>query len=318
MYTSIDVFAGMGGLTQGMHKAGFNTLVAIENEKDAVRTYEANFITTKVILNDIRKVVSQEILNMLNKQPLHLLAGCPPCQGFSSLRRLNRKRNIRDNRNSLILEYLRLVKELNPYTLMMENVPGLKNYYLFREIVKELKALKYRLNIEVLDASDYGVPQRRKRLVLVGSRLGNIYIAKPRNIKRTVKDAIGHLPNVQVTDDALHKIYPRHCTRILERIKNIPLDGGSLQDAGKEHQYKCHEKSGIGFRDVFGRMKWDDVAPTITGGCLNPSKGRFLHPVEDRCITAREALLLQTFPEDFKIPVNISKTKIASLMSNCQ
>jgi len=316
MYNSIDVFSGMGGLTQGMHQAGFITKVAIENEENAILVFSKNHLNTDVIDNDIREVPSFEILNKLNGEPLHLLAGCPPCQGFSSLRRLNRKKNIRDDRNSLVLEYLRLVKDLQPLTIMMENVPGLKNYYLFKEMIKELKSLKYDPKVEIVNVSDYGVPQRRKRLVLIGSRLGSIEIAKPVKIKKTVKTAIGHLSSVKLTKDPLHKLYAHHSPRILDRIKSIPSNGGSLKDAGKEHQYKCHENVTVGFNDVFGRMKWDDVAPTITGGCLNPSKGRFLHPEEDRCITAREAALLQTFPEDYKIPLEIPKDKIALLIGN--
>ncbi len=315
-YNSIDIFSGMGGLTEGMHQAGFNTKIAIEKDQYAILTFSQNHKHTDLIPCNIRDITSGEILNKLKGEPVHLLAGCPPCQGFSSIRRLNRTKNIRDKRNSLILEYFRLVKDLKPFTIMMENVPGLQNYYLFKAMIKELKSLKYDPKVEVVDVSDYGVPQRRKRLVVVGSRIGPIEIAKILRVKKTVKEAIGYLPSVANTDDPLHKIYQHHSVRIMNRIKSVPKNGGSLKDAGQEHQYKCHAKSSVGFKDVFGRMSWEDVAPTITGGCLNPSKGRFLHPEEDRCITAREASLLQTFPEDYRIPLDIPKDKIALLIGN--
>lgn len=313
---AIDLFSGCGGLSEGLKQAGFKIVAGVEVNKNATKAYRMNHSDTVLFEDDIRKLDAGIILNLLKGRPLHLLAGCPPCQGFSSIRKLNRRKNIRDDRNSLILEYLRFVKDLQPLTIMMENVPGLKSYYLFKEMIKELKTLNYNPKFEIVDVSQYGVPQRRKRLVLVGSRLGPIEIAKPINIKKTVKKAIGHLPIVTLTNDPLHKIYPRHSSRILDRIKSIPKNGGSLKDAGQEHQYKCHENSEIGFTDVFGRMKWDDVAPTITGGCLNPSKGRFLHPEEDRGITAREAALLQTFPEDYTIPIDIPKDKISLLIGN--
>ncbi len=313
---SIDIFSGMGGLTEGMHQAGFITKVAIENDECAVQTYKLNHYNTEVISKDIRLVSSNNIKKILDGEILHLLAGCPPCQGFSSLRRLNRNRNVRDDRNSLILEFLRLVNDLKPITIMMENVPGLVNYYLFKKLVRELDKLEYNPKYEIVDISDYGVPQRRKRLILVGSKLGNLELSNPKVDKKHVLDTIGNLESVESTEDPLHKIYSKHSERILERIKNIPKDGGSLKDADKKFQYKCHEKANIGFYDVFGRMPWNDLAPTITGGCLNPSKGRFLHPEEDRCITAREAALLQSFPKDYKIPTDIPKDKISLLIGN--
>ena len=134
-FNAIDLFSGCGGLSEGMVQAGFNSKVSIEIDKYAVLAYRMNHPETIVIENDIRKVSSDDIIAALNGEPLHLLAGCPPCQGFSSVRRLNRRQTIRDERNTLILEYLRLVKELKPLTIMMENVPGLINYYLFKNVV---------------------------------------------------------------------------------------------------------------------------------------------------------------------------------------
>lgn len=315
-YNSVDVFSGVGGLSEGMVQAGFNSKVAIELDKYAVLAYRMNHTKTKVIENDIRKVSTDEIIAALNGEQLHLLAGCPPCQGFSSVRRLNRKQNVRDDRNALILEYLRLVKELKPLTIMMENVPGLINYYLFKEVVKELDELGYRPKVKIVNVKDYGVPQNRKRLIMVGSLLGEMDIAEGIKKKVTVKQAIGKLEPIETTSDPLHKITANHTSQVLERIRLTPKDGGSWKDLPEEYTLECHKKENVGFKDIYGRLRWNDYSSTITGGCLNPSKGRFLHPEEDRVITAREAALLQSFPKRYKFPVNIPKASLALLIGN--
>lgn len=316
-FNSIDLFSGCGGLTEGMHQAGFKTKVAVELVDTAVKAFQLNHTDTEVISKDIRTIKSSEILDKLNGEPLHLLAGCPPCQGFSSIRRLNRKESVADERNTLVQEYFRLVKELNPLTIMMENVPALKDYQLFLDIVRELEKLGYNPVYDVVNVRDYGVPQSRRRLVLLGSRLGKIDIAKP-TVKEnvTVREVIGALESVDETKDSIHKIFPKHTPKIMERIKLTPKNGGSRKDLPKEYTLDCHKKDNVGFNDVYGRLNWDKHSTTITGGCLNPSKGRFLHPEEDRCISAREAALLQSFPRDYKFPENISRTALALLIGN--
>lgn len=315
-YNAIDLFSGAGGLTEGMHQAGFKTLVAIESDPDATIAYKMNHTDTEIIQKDIRTVSSEEIKALLNDEPVHLLAGCPPCQGFSSMRRLNKRRSVRDERNSLVLEYLRLVKELKPLTIMMENVPGLKDYSLFKKALKEFEELGYNPKVKIVDVKKYGVPQGRKRLVLLGSILGNINIVKGENKKVTVRDVIGKLPNPEDSSDPLHNVSAQHTPRIIERIKLTPHNGGSWKDLPKEYWLECHKKEGIGFNDVYGRLRWDDYSTTITGGCLNPSKGRFLHPEQDRALTPREAAMLQSFPEDYKFPINIKKASLALLIGN--
>jgi len=314
-YTAIDLFAGCGGLSQGLKEAGFRVLAAIENDPDSIATYRLNHPKTRVFDEDIRAVETQDIKKMLKGKKLHLLAGCPPCQGFSSMRRLNKKRSQRDQRNSLVLEYLRFVKDLKPLTIMMENVPGLENYTLFRNVVKELRKLGYNPSVQAVRIQEYGVPQRRRRLVLVGSLLGDLEIAKPTKEKVTVREAIGHLKSPSSSKDAVHRIVKVHTSEIMARIAATPKDGGSRADV-PQFELDCHKDHKVGFRDVYGRLRWDDYSSTITGGCLNPSKGRFLHPQDDRAITAREAALLQTFPESYKFPPQVSKTSIALQIGN--
>ena len=316
-YNAIDLFSGVGGLTTGMHKAGFLTKIAIELDSDAVKAYRMNHKRSRVIEKDIRKIDFSEIKKILNGETLHLLAGCPPCQGFSSIRRLNKKRSVRDERNSLVLEFLRFVKELKPLTIMMENVPGLKNYILFQKVVKELEVLGYNPKVEILNVKDYGVPQNRKRLVLVGSILGNdLKIAEGIKTKTTVRKVIGELEDQETSKDPLHKSMTVHTPEVFERIKLTPHDGGSWKDIPEKFHLKCHKKKNVGFNDVYGRLRWDDFSTTITGGCLNPSKGRFLHPEYDRVLTPREAALLQSFPKNYKFPLDIPKASLAVLIGN--
>jgi DNA (cytosine-5)-methyltransferase 1 len=315
-YTAIDLFAGCGGLTQGMHEAGFHTRIAVELEPNATRAYKLNHPDTIVVEKDIRLVRASEIKKHLNGQVVHLLAGCPPCQGFSTVRKLNKKKSIRDNRNGLVAEYLRIVKAVKPLTIMMENVPGLKDYYLFKAILRELDKMGYNPKVEVVNVKDYGVPQSRRRLVMVGSLLGEINVAKGNGKKVTVRDAIGKLKPPRQSADLLHKIKANHTEDVLEKIKLTPKNGGSRRDLPNEYVLKCHKDDSIGFNDIYGRLRWDSHSTTITGGCLNPSKGRFLHPSQDRVISPREASLLQSFPPDYQFPTDIPKGSLALLIGN--
>ena len=315
-YNCIDLFSGCGGLSEGLKQAGFKIVAAIEIVPDAIKAYKLNHKRTKVIAKDIRKVSCEEVKKLLKGEPLHMLAGCPPCQGFSSIRRLNRKKSVKDDRNSLVLEYLRFVRELKPLTIMMENVPGLKDYYLFKQVVNELEKIGYKIEVKVVNVKNYNVPQNRRRLIMVGSLLDEIHIAKGNDEKVTVRDIIGKLPEPEKAIDPLQKIVAKHTAEVSRRIKLTPKDGGSWKDLPAEYTLECHKKKNIGFNDVYGRLRWDDYSTTITGGCLNPSKGRFLHPKQDRVITPREAALLQSFPEDYQFPLDIPKQALALLIGN--
>ena len=290
---------------------------AIELDGLAATTYRMNHPHVRVWEQDIRTVsvaeVKQEI--GLTKGTLDLLAGCPPCQGFSTIRTLNGNREIRDRRNGLTDQFLRFVRGLVPKAVMLENVPGLAHRRRFREFALELEKLGYHINWEVLDASCYGVPQRRRRLILLAARSGQIAFAPVDKSIRTVSDAIGMLPAPAHAADPLHREFANRTERIAELIKLIPKDGGSRTDLPRSKWLECHKKCN-GFKDVYGRMRWDDVAPTITGGCLNPSKGRFLHPDQDRPITAREASLLQGFPRRYQFATDRGMYAIARMIGN--
>ena len=315
-YNCIDLFSGCGGLSEGLKQAGFKIVAAIEIVPEAIKAYKLNHKRTKVISKDIREVDCEEIKKLLKGKPLHMLAGCPPCQGFSSVRRLNRKKSVKDDRNNLVLEYLRFVRELKPLTIMMENVPGLKDYYLFKQVVRELEKIGYKIEVKVVNVKNYNVPQNRRRLIMVGSLLDEIHIAEGNNEKVTVRDVIAKLPEPDKAIDPLQKVVAKHTAEVNRRIILTPKDGGSWKDLPPKYILDCHKKKNVGFNDIYGRLRWDDYSTTITGGCLNPSKGRFLHPEQNRVITPREAALLQSFPPDYKFPLDIPKQALALLIGN--
>jgi DNA (cytosine-5)-methyltransferase 1 len=200
--------------------------------------------------------------------------------------------------------------------IMMENVPALKDYSVFKEVVEELRQLGYNPDVQVVNVKNYGVPQRRKRLVMVGMLNDTIQVAEGTGVKKTVRDMIANLAPPETAQDPLQQIVSKHTSKVMEMIKKLPHNGGSRKDLPKEYTLKCHKKENVGFNDVYGRLRWDDYSTTITGGCLNPSKGRYLHPEQDRVITPREAALLQSFPKDYKFPTDISKTALALLIGN--
>jgi DNA (cytosine-5)-methyltransferase 1 len=198
---------------------------------------------------------------------------------------------------------------------MIENVPGLMADKSFKTFCASLNKNGYKVEFKVLDAADYGVPQRRRRLILLASKQELIEFAKPAKVMRTVRNAIGSLPRPTSKKNQLHGISLKRSVKIKELIKKIPKDGGSRTDLPEKDQLKCHKKCN-GFKDVYGRMNWDEVAPTITGGCINPSKGRFLHPTQNRSITLREAALLQSFPRGYKFSMNKGRYPVAQMIGN--
>lgn len=313
---AIDLFCGCGGLTLGLKQAGFEVVGAIDNDHIAVDTYKANHKEVEVWEEDIKALTVGEVKRRLGlkKGELDLLAGCPPCQGFSTMRTLNGGKRVRDGRNKLILYFQRFVEELLPKAVMMENVPGLRKNKRFKTLCRVLKELGYKVNHDVLNTADYGVPQRRRRLILLAGK-GKIIDFAKKTKKKTVAQAIKGMPRPGKSGDPLHDYKERRSDKVKRLIKRIPKDGGSRKDLGKRYQLKCHKRCD-GFKDVYGRMAWKKPAPTITSGCTNPSKGRFLHPEKNRAITLREAALLQSFPKDYKFNFSIGKGKIAELIGN--
>ena len=317
---AIDVFCGCGGTTQGLRDAGFSVVGAIECDPLAVSTFRGNHKRIKVWDEDIRELDPTDILDDLemDKGELGLMAGCPPCQAFSALRRLNGRRRVRDkDSKDLVFDYLRFVEGLFPKVVLVENVPRLIDDYRFGEVRRRLRKLGYEGQPRIFDAADFGVPQRRRRMVFIASRIGRIEYAEPisKDGRKTVRGTIEGLSAPGESGDALHDFPEIRSEKVAALIAMIPKDGGSRTQLGRKYQLKCHRRCN-GFKDVYGRMAWDNIAPTITGGCVNPSKGRFLHPDEDRSITLREAALLQGFPPDYHFSLERGKFAAAIMIGN--
>ncbi len=314
---AIDLFSGCGGLTEGLKQAGFRVIGAIECNDLAVKTYKANHKNVRVWSKEIQKVSVAEVRRKLKlgRGELELLAGCPPCQGFSTITTLNgnRKRSS-DGRNDLIFEFMRFVRGLKPKAIMLENVPRLATNWRLKLVLAELRRLGYECNAAVLDAAEYGVPQRRRRFVLLAGRGVEIPFAAQARYQLVVRDAIGKLSK-RAKKHSLHKYKERRSEKVMRLIKRIPPDGGSRSSLGKRSQLRCH-RDFDGFKDIYGRMAWDEVAPTITTGCFNPSKGRFLHPTKNRAITLREAALLQSFPKHYSFCLDHGRIAVAELIGN--
>ncbi len=314
--TAIDVCCGCGGATLGLKQAGFNVQGAIDVDPLAVKTYQSNHPEVQVWQADIRSLKPEEIAAELglDKRPLDLLAGCPPCQGFSTIRTLNGAVSVNDSRNGLLLEFYRFVESFMPRAVMMENVPHLAKEKTFLLFCRNMDKLGYLGNYQILNAAQYGVPQRRYRLIYLAGHKHFIPFASPKGKMKLVQDVIRSLPKAGRSGDPLHDMPENRSPKVSELICRIPKNGGSRSDLPQEFQLECHKRCN-GFKDVYGRMAWDDVAPTITSGCFNPSKGRFLHPEENRAITMREAALLQGFPKGYKFATS-SKCGVASLIGN--
>ncbi|QHE85071.1 DNA cytosine methyltransferase [Hydrogenophaga sp. BPS33] len=321
VFKAIDLFCGAGGLSLGLSNAGFKVIAGIEINPTAAETYRVNHPKSIVYEQDIRDISVENLLRKHKLKPgdLDLLAGCPPCQGFSTQGTRNRAAVKDDDRNNLIFEFLRVVALALPKTIMLENVPALARDWRIEKLKKELDALGYIIDdefIQIKDAADYGVPQRRKRLLIKASRYGSIPSPKKVQDKVTVRAAIAHLLPAGESGDLLHDLGESRSKKVQEIISLVPKDGGSRHEIPRRYWLECHKRQEGSYRDVYGRMRWDDVAPTMTGGCHNPSKGRFIHPVEDRAITLREAALLQSFPSTYQFLLNKGKDHVALMIGN--
>jgi DNA (cytosine-5)-methyltransferase 1 len=312
---AIDLFCGAGGLSLGLAQAGFTVAAAVDNDPVAIRSYREN-IGPHAICKSVEEVSTKELLSIAKLKPgeCTLVAGGPPCQGFSVQRRGDRG----DPRNELVLQFVRFVEEIRPRFFLMENVGGLLSKHgkkILSELSARLSKLDYLIQVRLLDAVDYGVPQRRKRAVLVGELTKNMLpsfvfpepVASPRH--RTVRDAIGDLPSPP-KDGSCHPGYFNHFREArlspvnIERIRHVP-QGGGREDLPDHLQLKCH-RDNVSHRhmDVYGRLAWDDPSVTLTARFDSFTRGRFGHPVDDRSLTIREGARIQTFPDSFSFAGN--------------
>lgn len=307
----IDFFCGCGGASEGFRQAGFDIVLGLDFDKHAADTYQANFPEAEFINDDIRNVDIQKVEEIANRNreiPL-LLTACAPCQPFSNQ---NKFKTSSDERRCLLDETHEFISALLPEYIVIENVPGMQKVSEnqegpFQRFLELLETLNYAHVHFIARSEQYGVPQKRKRLVLIASRIGGINVPEPTHGKgllpyTTVREAIEGYPIIGHGE--VHEDDPVHVTARmneinLERIRNTP-EGGDRRNWPEYLINPCHREY-TGHTDTYGRMRWDDLAPTLTTKCNSYSNGRFGHPdiTQHRAISIREASRLQTFPENY-------------------
>ena len=313
----------------GLKRAGFAVKTAVEVSEEFAKTYRANHPEVRLLVKDIRQTTGAEILENSNSERIDLVAGCPPCQGFS---KLTDKHKAEDSRNELLMEMARIVLETQPRAVMMENVPGLykRGRNRLNQFVRALESKGYVTNFDLIPLADFGVPQSRRRLVLLAGKGFRIEFPKKTHcqngdrrgsLKRwlTLRDVIGGMRRPITLSKAMlnggPERYGWHVVRDLHEISILRLkalrEGQSRSALPKHLRPDCHKGTDEGFVNVYGRLSWKQLPPTITSGCLSPCMGRFGHPTQTRTISLREAALLQTFPQSYKI-----KTKFVEAACN--
>lgn len=308
---AVDLFCGVGGLTAGLIQAGIAVKAGYDIEPTCAFPYEYNNKGAKFYLKNVQEVSGDEIKAHYSESAIKLLAGCAPCQPFSTY---NQGRDARDDKKwPLLYAFARLIREINPELVTMENVPDVTKHKVYHDFVSNLKTQGYQIWAEAVLCADYGIPQMRRRHVLLASRIGEINLLPPTHKDKhiTVREAIGHLPPIaageQYVGDSLHR--SAGLTDInLKRIQ-ASKPGGTWMDWPEGLRAGCHRKaSGQSYKRVYGRMEWDRPAPTMTTLCYGFGNGRFGHPEQDRAISLREAAIFQDFPPDY-IFIDIKKTR---------
>jgi DNA (cytosine-5)-methyltransferase 1 len=319
--SAIDLFCGAGGLTHGLARAGINVRLGIDMDPACDFPFTVNN-EARFLLKPVEEIKGKDLELFLPKNGIRLLAGCAPCQTFSTY---NQKAGPSDKRWWLLLEFARLVEELSPELVTMENVPRLMDQNVFKRFVTSLEKSGYHVQYQVVDCSEYGIPQQRQRLVLLASRLGPVRMLTPSELKarkRTVREAIGDLP--KIAQGKTHPKDPLHQSSALSTVNmrriRASRPGGTWRDWNKNLVADCHKKkSGKTYPSVYGRMTWDDPAPTMTTQFFGFGNGRFGHPEQDRAISLREGAILQSFPRKYQfIPQGqaVCKKVVGRLIGN--
>lgn len=315
--TYVDLFCGCGGMSLGFEQAGFSSVGAIDLDENATATYAEN-IGTQPIVDDITEYDAEGLMDEfgVDRGDLDVVISCAPCQGFSQHR--NKHDEVDEERNSLVEYSARLAVEMEPEFFVMENVPEMINgneKHHWSRAYSVLKEAGYLVRKDVLNAADYGVPQRRHRAIIIARREGrkaNLPSATTPDEHKTVRETIADLPPIEAgeshSDDPMHQA-PDHVDRIVEMLSHIPEDGGSWMDIPEEHREKywldsmkkrARKGDFSSYSDTYGRMNWERPAPTITRKSSSPACGRFVHPEQNRNMSVREAARFQSFPDGWE------------------
>lgn len=311
-FAVVDLFCGIGGLTHGFIMERFSVSAGVDFDNTCSYAYQANN-NAKFIHKDITKISANELNNLFPENKRKILVGCAPCQPFSIFNHKNNnnaEQQAEDTKWKLLYSFADLIESTQPEIVSMENVPQLQKFnkgLVFNDFVERLEKNGYKVSFGIYNAQNYGVPQRRKRLILLASKHSKFDLIPPTHIKGnyiTVRQAIGHLHEIEDGEhfegDYLH--YARKLTDITKKRIMATPEGGGWQDWDKSLLLECHKKEGGKmFQSVYGRMSWEDVAPTMTTYCIGLNNGRFGHPEQNRAISLREAAILQSFPEDYDL-----------------
>ncbi|MDO7898205.1 DNA cytosine methyltransferase [Pseudomonas citrulli] len=322
---AVDLFCGAGGLTYGLESAGIDVKLGVDIDPACAYPIERNS-NAKFLQADVASLDSAVITASLNGARYKLLAGCAPCQPFSTYSRAAKQKhgeNAGDKRNEdwrLVEHFAKVIREVQPDVVTMENVPPLAQQPIFKEFLAGL--VGYWVDWRIVECDAIGLPQTRKRLVILASKLGPISIPDFSLQQKTVQETIGDLPPLVAggidPNDRLHRASKLSATNLLRIQHSVP--GGSWRDWPEDLRSSCHAKeTGATYPSVYGRMKWDAPAPTITTQCFGYGNGRFGHPVQDRAISLREAAMLQGFPKEYSfIPEGekVSFAKVGRLIGN--
>lgn len=303
-YNAIDLFSGAGGLHIGFEKAGFNIKLCIDNNDLVERTHRRNFPNIPMINRDIRNVSSEEIMGYVDTGKIDVIIGGPPCQGFSTIgKRVSsdpEKRSKHDPRNELVLTYAKLIRELRPKFILMENVKGiltLQDGAYLSNVLKQLREAGYEADYKLINMADYGVPEIRERVIIVGNRVGlPIEFPKPdhsddpndglpmwKNCWDVIKDleSFGDIPE-------FNHVALKHTEKNIERYKLIPEGGRLPENSLPPELYRKN------FGNTYKRLS--RTRPALT---MVPGNDAFpIHPTLHRSLTVREAARIQTFPDN--------------------
>lgn len=314
---AVDLFCGIGGLSYGLASAGVDVVAGIDVDSSCKFPFEANVNGARFIERDVCNVTAEQLSDLWPEGATRLLAGCAPCQPFSSYRKGVSPSN--DHRWELLREFGRLVAETRPEFVTTENVPRIESKAVFADFVAMLQDIGYSVDSDVRSCTDYGLAQNRRRLVLVASRLGTAAVPAGDRSGRppqTVRQAIGDLPAIEA--GGAHEADPVHRSRGLSALNRKRMaaskPGGTWRDWDVELRAPCHHRvSGAAFKNVYARMSWDEPSPTITTYFHNFGAGRFGHPEQHRTISLREAAILQGFPSDYRFVPSGEAAPVTSL-----
>lgn len=320
--SAVDLFCGVGGLSHGFIREGINVVAGLDLDPSCRFPFEENngggFIEA-----DVRLLQPEDILRLYPDGHIRILAGCPPCQPFSTYKQRNGGQ--KDERWKLVYDFAALVEGFCPEIVTLENVPNLIKYEVFQNLIRLLETYGYSVSHSIVNCQHYSVPQTRTRLVLLASQFGPIELeagSPDPSTWTTVRQAIGDLRPLDGGEadpgDNLHKV--QRLTEINLRRIRASKPGGTWRDWPQSLRTACHQKhSGKTYVSVYGRMEWDNPAPTITTQCYNFGSGRFGHPEQDRAISIREAAILQSFPKNYSfVPPDesVSIRKLSILIGN--